>query len=77
MITDKPYMTRPEVARVARCSVSTVIRAVADKRLAECKPGGKCGRAIYRQQDVRHWLEGSRRIAIGEPVDADSLAAMT
>jgi excisionase family DNA binding protein len=62
----KAYFTIYEAAAIARCSVVTLRRAIRAGRLAVCRPNGKHGKILIRPQDLERYIEGNRRIAIGE-----------
>jgi excisionase family DNA binding protein len=64
--TAKAYLTLDEAAQVARSSKVTLRRAIAARRLSVLKPNGKFGKTLIRPGDLSHYLEGTRRIAVGE-----------
>ncbi|MFZ3377357.1 MAG: helix-turn-helix domain-containing protein [Chthoniobacterales bacterium] len=62
----KAFLTLDEAADVARCSACTIRRAIAARRLACVKPGGRYGRTLIKATDLMSYLERSRIAAIGE-----------
>jgi excisionase family DNA binding protein len=64
--TGKAYLSIYEAAAIARLSAVTLRRAIKSKRLAVCKPNGKFGKILIRPADLVQYVEGSRRIAVGE-----------
>jgi Helix-turn-helix domain len=62
----KAYLSIYEAASIARLSTVTLRRAIAGRRLAACKPNGKYGKVLIRPVDLTNYIEGTRRITIGE-----------
>jgi excisionase family DNA binding protein len=60
------YLTIPETADVLRCSSCTIRRAIASRRLACIKPGGKYGHVLVRAVDLETYLQRYRIAAVGE-----------
>lgn len=59
-----PLLTKPEAARLLRCSVRHLENEVNRKALAVVRLGGRCVR--FRPQDVDRYVEARRLRAAGE-----------
>lgn len=62
----KAFLTLDECVEIARFSKVTLRRAISAKRLSACKPNGKFGKTLVRNEDLSRYLQGSRIRAIGE-----------